>query len=174
LWHLSFFISLLWYPGIEYLGLYNTSPSAYSFYITIFFSTIFCSTPFWFRTPKTGFGDPVTSPLILAKFAVLPAFVSLLLYRVIIYITFLSPCLLRIRLLQYRAAFDKNLYHFSITVLIQDNTFTIPCQITFLSPCLLRIRLLQYRAAFDINLYHFSITVLIQDNTFTIPCSDLI
>jgi hypothetical protein len=94
--------------------------------ITILFSTIFCSTPFWFRSPKTGFGDPVTSPLILAKFAMLPAFVSLLLYRVKIYITFLSPCLLGIRLLQYHAVLIK-IYHFSITVLIQDKTFTIPC-----------------------------------------------
>ena len=50
-----------------------------------------------------GFGDPVTSPLILAKFAMLPAFVSLFLYRV-------------------------KIYHFSITVLGQDKTFTVPCR----------------------------------------------
>jgi hypothetical protein len=37
MWHLYFFTLLLWYPGFEYLGLYNTSPSAYSFYIPILF-----------------------------------------------------------------------------------------------------------------------------------------
>ena len=105
MWHLSFFTSLLWYPGIEYLGLYNTSPSAYSFYITILFWTIFCCTPFWFRSPKTGFGDPVTSPLILAKFAVVPAFVSLLLYPVKIRVVY------RFGILVWTLRYFLGIYH---------------------------------------------------------------
>ncbi len=100
-------------------------------YSTSLFWTIFCCTPFWFWSPKTGFGDPVTSPFILTKFAVVPAFCI--------------PCALPC----------QNIYYFSITVLDQDKTFTIPCR-------------------YVINIYHFSITVLSQDKTFTTPCPALI
>ena len=50
----------------------------------------------------------------------------------------------------------QNIYHFSITMLGQDKTFTIPCR-------------------FDINIYHFSITVLSLDKTFynTVPGFDI-